>query len=93
MVSNPTGGFPSGTMLISDAGGGAAWPGAGFNPETQVVFAQAVNDGAFPRSDWCRCRKSLSDLNTIRAPAAKCSRIAGAAGFGDAPDAPKVGAG
>ena len=39
VVSNPTGGFPSGTMDIGTCGGGTNWPGAGFNPETQVVFA------------------------------------------------------
>src|ERR1700759_11053 len=45
VVSNPTGGFPSGTMDIGTLGGGTNWPGAGFNPETQVVFAPAGNAG------------------------------------------------
>jgi hypothetical protein len=45
VVSNPTGGFPSGTMDIGTLGGGTNWPGAGFNPDTQVVFAPAANDG------------------------------------------------
>ena len=45
VVSNPTGGFPSATMDIGTVGGGTNWPGAGFNPETHVVFAPALNAG------------------------------------------------
>jgi quinoprotein glucose dehydrogenase len=89
VVSNPTGGFPSGTMLIGNAGGGTNWPGAGFNPETQVVFAPAVNDGAFPLG-LVPLPEGLSDLKYDQGTGGQVFRIAGAAGFGDAPDAPKV---
>ena len=37
--------LPSGAMDIGTLGGGTNWPGAGFNPETHVVFAPAANAG------------------------------------------------
>ncbi|HVZ28160.1 MAG TPA: hypothetical protein VG798_05840, partial [Rhizomicrobium sp.] len=89
VVSNPTGGFPSGTMLIAYAGGGTNWPGSGFNPETQTVFAPAVNDGAYPLG-LVPLPEGLSDLKYDQGIGGQVFRISGAAGFGDAPDAPKV---
>ena len=35
-----------GTIIVPSAGGGANWPGAGFDPETNVLFVPASN-GAF----------------------------------------------
>jgi quinoprotein glucose dehydrogenase len=49
--------LPVGHHGIGNAGGGTNWPGAGFNPETQVVFAPAGND-VRPCRAWCRCRKA-----------------------------------
>jgi len=91
VVSNPNGGFPSGTMLIGNAGGGTNWPGAGFNPETQVVFAPAVNDGAFPLG-LVPLPEGLSDLKYDQGTGGQIFRISGGPGFGSGSDAPKVSA-
>ena len=88
VVSSPTG-YPKGTLLIGYAGGGTNWPGAGFNPESATVFAPAVNDGVSGLG-LVPLPEGLSDLKYDQGMGGQVFRIAGAAGFGDAPDAPKV---
>ena len=88
VVGNPNG-PPKGTLLIGYAGGGTNWPGSGFNPETQTVFAPAVNDGVSGLG-LVPLPEGLSDLKYDQGMAGQVFRIQGAAGFGDAPDAPKV---
>jgi quinoprotein glucose dehydrogenase len=91
VVSNPNGSYPSGTMLIGNAGGGTNWPGSGFNPETQTVFAPAVNDGAFPLG-LVPLPEGLSDLKYDQGTGGQVFRIQGGPGFGSGSDAPKVSA-
>ena len=88
VVGNPNG-PPKGTLLIGYAGGGTNWPGSGFNPETQTVFAPAVNDGVSGLG-LVPLPEGLSNLKYDQGVAGQVFRIFGAAGFGDAPGAPKV---
>jgi quinoprotein glucose dehydrogenase len=89
VVSNPTGGFPSGTMDIGTLGGGTNWPGAGFNPETQVVFAPAANAGV-SMEGLVPLPEGLSDLKYDEGIGGQVFRINAGPGFGSASDAPKV---
>src|ERR1700676_864085 len=41
MVGDPNGLL--GAINVGNAGGGTNWPGAGFDPETHIVYAQAAN--------------------------------------------------
>jgi quinoprotein glucose dehydrogenase len=87
VVSNPTGGYPS-AMLGTAPGAGTNWPGSGFNPETQVVFAPSGNgvslQGLVPLPE------GLSDLKYDAGTGGQVFRISGGPGFGSASDAPKV---
>jgi quinoprotein glucose dehydrogenase len=89
VVSNPTGGYPSGTMDIGTLGGGTNWPGAGFNPETQVVFAPAANAGV-SMEGLVPLPEGLSDLKYDEGIGGQIFRINAGPGFGSASDAPKV---
>jgi quinoprotein glucose dehydrogenase len=89
VVSNPTGGFPSGAMDIGTLGGGTNWPGAGFNPTTQVVFAPAANDGV-SMMGLVPLPEGLSDLKYDEGIGGQVFRIGAGPGFGSASDAPKV---
>ena len=87
VVSNPTGGYPS-AMLGTAPGAGTNWPGSGFNPETQVVFAPSGNgtslQGLVPLPE------GLSDLKYDAGTGGQIFRISGGPGFGSASDAPKI---
>jgi quinoprotein glucose dehydrogenase len=88
VVSNPKGGFPSAMLDMSTGGGGTNWPGAGFNPETHVVFAPAANGlsmmGLVPPPE------GLTDMKYESGVGGQVFRIAGGPGFGSQSDAPEV---
>ncbi len=84
-------GGPYGTLLIGHGGGGTNWPGAGFNPETHVVFAPAANAGV-EMLGLVEPPPGLADLKYLQGTGGQPFRINGGPGFGTSSDAPKVSA-
>ena len=84
-------GGPYGTMDIGTLGGGTNWPGAGFNPETHVVFAPAANAGV-SMMGVVAPPAGLTDLKYLEGVGGQPFRINGGPGFGSNSDAPKVSA-
>ncbi len=89
IVSKPGG--PYGVIDIGNLGGGTNWPGAGFNPETHVVFAPAANAGVV-FFGLVEPPPGLTDNKYLEGVGGQPFRIAGGPGFGSATDAPKVSA-
>jgi quinoprotein glucose dehydrogenase len=87
-VASKVGG-PYGTLLIGHGGGGTNWPGAGFNPESHVVFAPAANAGV-EMLGLVEPPPGLADLKYLQGTAGQPFRINGGPGFGSSSDAPKV---
>jgi quinoprotein glucose dehydrogenase len=87
-VASKVGG-PYGTLLIGHGGGGTNWPGAGFNPESHVVFAPAANAGV-EMLGLVEPPAGLADLKYLQGTAGQPFRINGGPGFGSSSDAPKV---
>ena len=46
-----------GALTLGNAGGGTNWPGAGYDPETHIVYAQAQSVGAIPYLDAHAARR------------------------------------
>src|SRR5215472_12104080 len=84
-------GGPYGVMDIGNAAGGTNWPGAGFNPETHVVFAPAANAMVGPLG-LVQPPAGLTDNRYEAGTAGQPFTISGGPGFGSASDAPKVSA-
>ena len=84
-------GGPYGTMDIATLGGGTNWPGAGFNPETHVVFAPAANAGV-SMMGLVEPPAGLTNLKYLEGIGGQPFRINGGPGFGSNSDAPKVSA-
>jgi quinoprotein glucose dehydrogenase len=84
-------GGPYAVVDIGDLGGGTNWPGAGFNPETHVVFAPAANAGV-SLMGLVEPPPGLTDNRYLEGTAGQPFRINGGPGFGSASDAPKVSA-
>ena len=87
LVSKVSG--PYGVMDIGNAAGGTNWPGAGFNPETHVVFAPAANAMIGPLG-LVEPPPGLTDNRYEAGTAGQPFEIFGGPGFGSASDAPKV---
>ena len=84
-------GGPYGVLDIGNAAGGTNWPGAGFNPETHVVFAPSANAMVGPLG-LVEPPPGLTDNRYEAGTAGQPFSIAGGPGFGSATDAPKVSA-
>ena len=82
-------GGPYAVVNISTGGGGTNWPGAGFNPETHVVFAPAANSGV-SLMGLVAPPPGLTDNKYLAGTQGQPFRITGGPGFGSATDAPKV---
>ena len=89
VVSDPTGGYPSGALEMSSPGGGTNWAGAGFNPETHVAFVPAGNGTGI--LGLVKPPEGLTDNVYLQGVGGQPFRINGGPGFGSASDAPKVG--
>ncbi|HKD48982.1 MAG TPA: PQQ-binding-like beta-propeller repeat protein [Rhizomicrobium sp.] len=83
-------GGPYGVVDASVGGGGTNWPGAGFNPQTHVVFAPAQNGVSL--LGVVEPPQGLTDNRYLEGTAGQPFRINGGPGFGSASDAPKVSA-
>jgi glucose dehydrogenase len=76
-----------GAINVGNAGGGTNWPGAGYDPETHIVYAQAANSSAAGLS----LRKppaGFSDLSYFSGRNDQPFREALGPGFGTAADSP-----
>jgi quinoprotein glucose dehydrogenase len=80
-----------GAINIGNASGGTNWPGGGFDPETQIVYAPA-NMGAFSPESISPPPQGFSDLPYQAGVVGEPFRLREAAGTGtyaDAPDRPE----
>ena len=82
-------GGPLAAITIGTLGGGTNWPGAGFDPETHVVYAQAANAGVAPLG-LVTPPTGFSDVRYLPGRAGQEFRVNEGPGFGSAADAPQV---
>jgi quinoprotein glucose dehydrogenase len=75
-------------LTLGTAGGGTNWPGAGYDPETHVVYAQANQSGLFPISMRIP-PAGFSDLRYVMGRNDTDFRVSEGPGFGTAADAPQ----
>jgi quinoprotein glucose dehydrogenase len=84
-----------GTLTIGTMGGGTNWPGAGFDPETNIFYSHAGN-GSINVLSIAPPRPGFSDIRYVSGVAGRQPRAAageGAANAGAAPPAAAEGAG
>jgi quinoprotein glucose dehydrogenase len=82
-------GGPLAAITIGTLGGGTNWPGAGFDPETHIVYAQAANAGVSPLG-LVTPPPGFSDVRYLPGRAGQDFRVNEGPGFGSAADAPRV---
>jgi len=75
-------------LTLGTAGGGTNWPGAGYDPETHIVYAQANQSGLFPLS-MRTPPAGFSDLRYVMGMNDTEFRVSEGPGFGSAADAPQ----
>jgi glucose dehydrogenase len=79
-----------GAINAGNASGGTNWPGAGADPETHVVYAQA-SMAAVGGLSLRKPPAGFSDLNFVSGTEGTDFRVAEGPGFGSAADAPQRG--
>jgi quinoprotein glucose dehydrogenase len=82
-------GGPLAAITIGTLGGGTNWPGAGFDPETHIVYAQAANAGVSPLG-LVEPPRGFSDIRYLPGRAGQEFRLQEGPGFGSAAEAPLV---
>ena len=80
---------PVAALTIGTLGGGTNWPGAGYDPESQTVFAPAANAGVSPLG-LVEPPEGFSDIRYLAGVAGQKFRVNEGPGFGSASDAPKI---
>jgi quinoprotein glucose dehydrogenase len=80
---------PFAALTIGTLGGGTNWPGAGYDPESQTVFAPAANAGVAPLG-LVEPPEGFSDIRYLAGVAGQKFRVNEGPGFGSASDAPKI---
>ena len=91
MFNPPVIGDPNGILgaiNIGNASGGTNWPGAGFDPETATVYAQAGMSAVTPLS-LRTPPEGFSDIRYVSGRNDQPFRVAEGPGFGSAADAPQ----
>ena len=68
-------------LTIGTLGGGTNWPGAGYDPETHTVFAQAANAGVSPLG-LVEPPPGFSDIRYLAGVAGQTFRVNEGPGFG-----------
>jgi quinoprotein glucose dehydrogenase len=89
-VASKVGG-PIAALLLGNALGGTNWPGAGYDPETQTVFAPA-DDSAVSPMGLVQPPTGYSDIRYLQGTAGQRFRVSEGPGYGSASDAPKLSA-
>jgi glucose dehydrogenase len=82
-------GGPWQAVTIGTLGGGTNWPGASYDPETHIVYAQASNAGVAGLG-LVEPPKGFSDIRYLPGIAGQEFRLNEGPGFGSAADAPEV---
>jgi quinoprotein glucose dehydrogenase len=77
-----------GAMQLGNASGGTNWPGAGYDPETHIVYAQA-NQAAVSPISLRTPPESFSDIHYVLGRNDTDFRVSEGPGFGSAADAPQ----
>jgi quinoprotein glucose dehydrogenase len=78
-----------GAVNIGATGGGSSWPGASFDPETGIVYAQAQSSSLDDLS-LAPPPEGFSNVNYMSGRKGQPFRMRYAGGTGQHPDAPKV---
>lgn len=82
-------GGPLAALTIGTLGGGTNWPGASYDPETHVVYAQAANAGVSPLG-LVEPPPGFSDIRYLAGVAGQEFRVNEGPGFGSGADSAKV---
>ncbi len=77
-----------GAINLGNASGGTNWPGAGYDPETHIVYAQASQSAVTPIS-LRTPPEGFSDIRYVMGRNDQPFRVAEGPGFGSAADAPQ----
>ena len=77
-----------GAMQLGNASGGTNWPGAGYDPETHIVYAQA-NQAAVSPISLRLPPPGFSDIRFVLGRSDTEFRVSEGPGFGSAADAPQ----
>ena len=77
-----------GAINLGNASGGTNWPGAGYDPETHIVYAQA-NQAAVTPISLRKPPDGFSDIHYVMGRNDLEFRVAEGPGFGSAADAPQ----
>jgi quinoprotein glucose dehydrogenase len=86
-VSKPGG--PIAALTLGTTGGGTNWPGAGYDPETHTVYAQAHNSQVVPIG-LIEPPEGFSDIKYVLGFAGQPFRVSEGPGFGSAADFPQA---
>jgi quinoprotein glucose dehydrogenase len=81
-------GGPYGALTLGTTGGGTNWPGAGYDPETHTVYAQANNSQVVPIG-LIDPPEGFSDIKYVLGTAGQPFRVSEGPGFGSAADFPQ----
>jgi quinoprotein glucose dehydrogenase len=81
---------PLAALTLGTAGGGTNWPGAGADPETHIVYAQAANAGVVPIG-LVEPPPGFSDIKYVAGTAGQPFVEREGPGFGSAADSPLRG--
>jgi quinoprotein glucose dehydrogenase len=81
-------GGPLAALTLGTTGGGTNWPGAGYDPETHIVYAQANNSQVVPLG-LIEPPEGFSDLKYVLGTAGQPFRVSEGPGFGSAADYPQ----
>jgi quinoprotein glucose dehydrogenase len=81
-------GGPLAALTVGTTGGGTNWPGAGYDPETHIFYAQAANAQIVPLG-LIEPPEGFSDIKYVLGTAGQPFRVSEGPGFGSAADYPQ----
>src|SRR5215475_9769532 len=81
-------GGPLAALTLGTTGGGTNWPGAGYDPETHTVYAEASNSQVVPIG-LIEPPEGFSDIKYVLGTAGQPFRVSEGPGFGSAADFPQ----